>query len=113
MTRTGPTDKNLRILVSDLKKNKTPLFQRLSYELGRPSRQRRAVNLARINSNTRDKEIAVVPGKVLGTGELTKKLTIAAWQFSKEAISKIKAAGGEAITLQELEKKKGPKRIIG
>ena len=36
------------------------------------------------------------PVKVLGDGELTKKLTIDAAKFSKSAAQKIEAAGGEA-----------------
>jgi large subunit ribosomal protein L15 len=37
-----------------------------------------------------------LPVKVLGQGELTKKLTIDAAKFSKSALEKISAAGGEA-----------------
>ena len=37
--------------------------------------------------------------KVLGNGELTKKLTISAHRFSKSAAEKIAKAGGEMITL--------------
>lgn len=37
--------------------------------------------------------------KVLGDGELTKKLTIAAHRFSKTAIEKIKKAGGQSVVL--------------
>jgi large subunit ribosomal protein L15 len=37
--------------------------------------------------------------KVLGDGELTKKLTITAHRFSKSAIAKIEQAGGKAIVL--------------
>ena len=37
--------------------------------------------------------------KVLGTGELTKKLTISAHRFSQTALDKIKAAGGEAVVV--------------
>ncbi len=37
--------------------------------------------------------------KVLGDGELTKKLKICAHRFSKSALEKIEKAGGEAITL--------------
>jgi large subunit ribosomal protein L15 len=36
------------------------------------------------------------PLKILGEGELTKKLTIRAHKFSKTAIQKIEAAGGKA-----------------
>jgi large subunit ribosomal protein L15 len=34
--------------------------------------------------------------KILGDGELTKKLTVSAHKFSKTAVEKIKKAGGEA-----------------
>lgn len=37
--------------------------------------------------------------KVLGNGELTKKLKIEGHRFSKSAIEKISAAGGEAVTV--------------
>jgi large subunit ribosomal protein L15 len=37
--------------------------------------------------------------KILGDGELTKKLKISAHRFSASALAKIQAAGGEAIEL--------------
>ena len=37
--------------------------------------------------------------KVLGDGELTKKLKIAAHRFSKSALEKIQKAGGETVLL--------------
>src|SRR5687768_12612851 len=37
--------------------------------------------------------------KVLGNGELTKKLKISAHRFSKSALEKIQQAGGEAVIL--------------
>ena len=37
--------------------------------------------------------------KVLGDGELTKKLTISAHRFSKSALEKIEKAGGQTIVL--------------
>ncbi len=39
--------------------------------------------------------------KVLGGGELTKKLSVSAHGFSKSAVEKIEAAGGTAIRLRE------------
>lgn len=114
MRPTGPTNIELRLLVSELRKQEQPIFKRLAEELGRPERQRRAVNLSRIDINTRAGEVAVVPGKVLGTGALTKKIKIAGWQFSESAKSKIKAAGGDMLSMKELIKSKPKKmRIIG
>ena len=37
--------------------------------------------------------------KVLGQGELTKKLTVHAHRFSKGAIAKIEKAGGKAVVI--------------
>ncbi|HEV3003208.1 MAG TPA: 50S ribosomal protein L15 [Pirellulales bacterium] len=37
--------------------------------------------------------------KVLGEGDVTKKLTVSAHRFSKSALEKIRAAGGEAVVL--------------
>lgn len=37
--------------------------------------------------------------KILGDGELTKKLTVTAHRFSKGAIAKIEKAGGKAVVL--------------
>ena len=44
--------------------------------------------------------------KVLGYGKLTKKYKITSPSFSKQAIEKIKAAGGEAIELKLKKKEK-------
>ena len=45
--------------------------------------------------------------KVLGEGELTKKLSVTAHSFSKSAIEKIEAAGGTVVRLREpVERKK-------
>lgn len=38
--------------------------------------------------------------KVLGGGELKRKLTVRAAKFSKSAVEKIQAAGGEVVTLE-------------
>ena len=39
--------------------------------------------------------------KVLGDGELTKKLSVTAHTFSKTAVEKIEAAGGSVMRLRE------------
>ena len=47
-----------------------------------------------------------LPVKVLGDGELTKKLSVVAGKFSKQAAEKIAKAGGSMTTL-ELDRNKG------
>lgn len=53
-----------------------------------------------------------VPGealriKILGEGQLSKKLTVHAHKFSQSAVEKIKAAGGSVVTLAEEQKAEG------
>jgi large subunit ribosomal protein L18e len=45
-----------------------------------------------------------VPGKVLGTGNLEKKLNVGAFSFSASARSKIERAGGKAFSVEEFVK---------
>jgi large subunit ribosomal protein L18e len=42
-----------------------------------------------------------VPGKVLGTGDLDKKLDVGAFSFSAAARSKIERAGGNVLSVEE------------
>jgi len=117
--RTGPTNVYLQNLILDLKRLSTQknvkLWKRIAKDLSKPTRQRREVNIYRINKYCKGDEIAIVPGKVLSMGELDKKLTIAAWNFSDKAKDKINKSG-KAISIQELMKTnpEGKKvRIIG
>lgn len=120
MKITGPTNQHLVSLISELKKKAiegdVPMFKRLATELERPTRKRKVVNLTRINKNTKDKDFIVVPGKVLGTGDLDHSLTIAAYRFSTGAIEKINNSKSKAVFIKDLvnEKIEGKKiRIIG
>ncbi|MEK6904147.1 MAG: 50S ribosomal protein L18e [Nanoarchaeota archaeon] len=116
MVRTGPTNENLRGLIVSLRqvsrKLKIPLWMRIAEELERPTRARRSVNIHRIEKYAKDGETVIVPGKVLGTGDLTKKVKVAAFRFSGSAKSKIKSAMSIEQLLKENPKGKGV-RIIG
>ena len=101
------TNLQTRKLISALKKEgqKVKLWRRVADELERPTRQLPSVNLVKLSKYIRDGEIALVPGKVLSTGTLGKKMTVAAFQFSEAAREKISEAKGEAISLEELLQK--------
>lgn len=110
----------LQQLIDELKKvssqNEADIWKRVAKDLEKSTSQRRIVNLSKISRYSTDNEVIIVPGKVLGSGELTKKVTIAAYQFSEQAIEKIKQAKGTIIKISELAKKnpKGNKiKIIG
>ena len=95
--KTGPQNQKLQTLIEDLRstsfEKNIPFWKRIAADLSKSTRNRRAVNLSRINRFTKDGETIIVPGKVLATGELDHKVTIAAWQFSGQAKEKIEKAG--------------------
>ncbi|MGC9210111.1 MAG: 50S ribosomal protein L18e [Acidilobus sp.] len=103
MRRTGPTNQLLKETIEALRKasKERPVWGRVAELLSRPARRRPQVNLSKINRFAADGDIVLVPGKVLGAGSLNKKVTVAAFTFSKGAAEKIVAAGGRILTLRE------------
>ena len=106
--RTGPTNPILLKLVVELKKRSNEqnvnIWRRLADDLEKPTRQRRVVNLSSLSRHTKEDEIVVVPGKVLGAGSLSHKITISAFQFSNGAKEKIEKVGAKIVPLLELSK---------
>jgi large subunit ribosomal protein L18e len=120
MKRTGPSNKHTLQLINTLKeaalKEKVPLWKRIAHDLEKPTRQRRVVNVYKLGKYARDGETVVVPGKVLGVGDVTRKVNVAAFTFSKQAVDKINNAGGQTFAIHDLLKQ-NPKgknvRILG
>ena len=106
MKRTGPTNINVRKLISHLEKTKKGLWKRIAEELKKPSRNKRVVNISRINRHSKDGDFVVVPGKVLSEGKLEHKINIAALSFSEESLKKIKESGSTKMDIEDMVKKK-------
>ena len=105
-------------LIANLEKkaDESKLLRRVANDLRKPTRVSREINLSKINRFTKENEIIIVPGKVLGGGELDHKLTISAFKFSGSALTKIEKSGSKIIPLDEISKEPlaGKKiRIIG
>jgi len=83
-----------------------PIWMSVADRLERPRHQATPVNVGHLDRLTAAGETVVVPGKLLAKGPLSKKLTVAAFAFSKEARTKIHAAGGVAISVHDLLKTK-------
>ncbi len=62
------------------------------------------VNVGRL-ARLGDASAVFVPGKVLGTGNIEKKLNVGAFSFSASARSKIEKAGGKTFSVEEFVKK--------
>jgi len=96
-------------LIEELKEasreNNAKIWRAIAKELSRSRRNRRSVNIWRINRYTSKGDMVVVPGKLLGDGILDHKVEIAAFRFTESAKKKIEAAGGCVRTIPELMKK--------
>lgn len=121
MPRTFEYEDPRRIeLIEELKKaskeNKAGIWKSIATELSRSRRNRKEVNIRRLNKYTSDNETAIIPGKLLGDGNLDHKVTVAAFKLTEGAKEKVEKSGGNIISIQDLIKKnpKGSKiKIIG
>ncbi len=108
MRRTGPTNYVWRMTIRYLRKaaraNNANIWRYVAELLERPRRRRVVVNVSKISRYAKDGEVIVVPGKVLGAGNIDKPVTVAAMAFSKSAVEKIKAAGGRTMHILDLVK---------
>jgi len=101
--RTGPTNillrKTIRMARTVARRYNAPVWRYVAELLERSARRRVVVNLSKIDRYVAQGEVAVVPGKVLGAGNLSRPVTVVAFSFSRGALNKIKAVGGRAITI--------------
>jgi large subunit ribosomal protein L18e len=119
MRKTKSPNLHLRKMIASLKKlsneSNVKIWDAIAENLSKPTRIRRQINLTKLESYAKDGDTIIVPGKVLGTGTLSKKVTVSAWRFSDSAFTKINKIG-KAISIDELMAKnpKGSKvRIFG
>jgi large subunit ribosomal protein L18e len=116
LTKTNP---KLVELIGTLKEKSyqedVAIWKDVAKRLERSNRRKAEVNISQINRHSSPDETVLVPGKILGSGELNHKVNVVALNFSKKAEEKIAAAGGECLDISEILDKnpKGNKiRII-
>ena len=68
-----------------------------------PTKRQAKVNVGRLNEIKAD--VVIIPGKVLSSGDIKKKMKVYALSFSKVAEEKLKKAGCEYKTILEALKK--------
>ena|SRR3989344_4311175 len=102
MVQRKKTNPFMNEFLAQAEKSKAKFWQSVARNLKRPRRTSYEVNLHSLEGVADDKLTNVVPGTVLGTGEVTKKLNVAAWRFSGAARQKIEKAGGKCWTLNQL-----------
>jgi len=83
-------------------KNEAKIWRDIAEMLSKPRRNQAEVNVSKLQRYLKNGEIAIVPGKVLGTGRVEKPLKVAAFAFSGRAREKIEAAGGKCMDILQL-----------
>ncbi|MEN4007202.1 MAG: 50S ribosomal protein L18e [Methanobacteriaceae archaeon] len=116
LTKTNPKVIELiRSLKEKSYEENVKIWKDFAKRLERPSRNYAEVNISKINRYSSPDETILVPGKILGSGQLDHMVNVAALGFSKKAEEKIGAAGGRCLNITEIlnENPKGSKiRII-
>lgn len=106
LQRRVPTNPELVNTIGFLKRkgrqHQTPLWVAVASYLAKSRRSRIVLNLGQVSRNSGEGSTVVVPGKVLGSGEPVRKLTIAAFKFSPSALVKVEKSGGRCISIPTL-----------
>lgn len=91
--KADPTNPILLNTIELLQEQEASVWNEVAENLGKVNRRRPEVNLSDIERNTEEGDTVVVPGKVLGSGRLTKEVEVAAFKASNSAKNHIKENG--------------------
>lgn len=86
------------------RKSKVPIWLKLQEMMERSS-SNTEVNLSKLTKFTVQGDIVIVPGKVLGSGNINHKITLCAFSISEQSAKKIIDAGGKIFTIKEFVNK--------
>ncbi|MBM3895388.1 MAG: 50S ribosomal protein L18e [Thaumarchaeota archaeon] len=86
-------------------KNDAPIWSKLAELALKPSSVRRSINVNKINEFTKDGDVIFHPGKVLGMGTISHKITVSSFSISNAAAKKITEAGGKIMNYKEIIEK--------
>ena len=103
------TNQALIALIGDLKDQSrstgSALWRDVALRLEKSRSNWAEPNLSRLSRFASEEKLILVPGKLLGSGDLSSKHTVAAYSVSTSAKAKIEAAGGEVVSIHDLMKK--------
>ena len=82
--------------------NNAPIWSKLAKISQKSSSAKKIVNIKKINEHSEENNVIVVPGKVLGMGNISHKITLCSFSISNAAAKKIIESGGQIIKFNEL-----------
>ncbi len=86
------------------KKNNAPIWEKLAEMALKPTRAKRTINLGQLDKFVADNDVVIVPGKVLGTGSLSHKISICSFSISTTGAKKITESGGKILDISQIIK---------
>lgn len=86
------------------RKNDAPIWSKLAKLTVKPTSARKVINVNKIDKLTKENDIVIHPGKVLGTGNISHKITLCSFLISNSAAKKIIDAGGKILSFNEIIK---------
>ncbi len=91
--KADPTNPILLETIELLEEQEAPIWNEVAENLGKVNRTRPEVNISDIERIAEEGETVVVPGKVLGSGRLSKEVEVAAFKASSSAKQHINENG--------------------
>jgi len=98
-------NETVRFLKVKARENKARIWTVIAEQLSRPRTRRAVLNLNHISRASKPDAVVLVPGKVLAWGYIKHPVTVGAFQFSRDAKSKIEQAGGKCIGIRDFVEK--------
>jgi len=88
--RTGrKTNSELVETLDAIRKNKSWSGLEVARYLSSASRKMPEMNLSKLSAHSEEGDSIILPGKVLGAGEIKHKMKVCAFKFSKQALDKL------------------------
>ena len=106
MRKNQKTNPNTTDLILALKKvsreNDAAIWRDIARRLEKPSSRWSEVNLSEIERHAKNKDTIIIAGKLLGAGDISKAVNVAAVSASGTAKKKLADAGGKFMQIGEL-----------
>jgi Ribosomal protein L18E len=106
MKNSRKTNPRISLLIDSLKaksrEQNVGIWRDIALRLDKPNRHYAEINLSKISRYSKENETVIVPGKVLGTGDIDHPVTVAALNFSMTAEQIISNANGKCLSIEQL-----------
>ena len=93
-------------------KNDAPIWGKLAEYGSKTISCKKRYQLERIGQLTKENDTVVFPGKVLGTGNVSHKITLCSFSISNSAAAKIIENGGKIISFDLIEQNPTGKGVV-